>query len=86
MNEQITISDVMAARFYDRNGKIVKCPEWVEEKRCGNCIYWQMLSKDEQPPSGWAVRGSCGSYMSKGQFTTSQTSYCQEWHEKPMWE
>jgi hypothetical protein len=45
-----------------------------------------MLSKDEQPPSGWAVRGACGSYISKGQFTTSQLSYCQEWHEKPAWE
>ena len=86
MNGQITMQQAMNSRFYDRNGRIREIPEWVNEKRCGNCIYWQMLSKDEQPPAGWAVRGACGSYMSKGQFTTSQLSYCQEWHEKPAWE
>ena len=86
MNEQITIQQALNGRFYNRNGKLIECPEWVNEKRCGNCIYWQMLSKDEQQPDGWPVKGACGSYRGKGQFMTSQTSYCQEWHERPMWE
>lgn len=41
MNEQITMQQAMNARFYDRNGKLKEAPEWVNEKRCGNCMYWQ---------------------------------------------
>lgn len=76
----------MNARFYNRAGELVECPEWANDKRCGTCIYWQQLSKDEQPSAGNGVQGACGSYRSKGQFITVQTSYCQDWHEKPAWE
>lgn len=86
MTGQITMQDMMSGRFYDRNGKIRECPAWVSEKRCGNCIYWQQISKDEQPPDGYGVKGACGSYRGKGQFITVQTSFCQDWHEKAMWE
>ena len=86
MNGQITMQQAMNSRFYDRNGKIRETPEWVNEKRCGNCIYWQRWSKDEQPPAGWGVKGTCGNYRGPGHYDTAQTSYCQEWHEKPAWE
>ena len=86
MNEQITMQQAMNSRFYDRKGKLVEVPEWVNEKRCGNCIYWQRWSKDEQPPAGWGVKGTCGNYRGPGHYNTAQTSYCQEWKEKPMWE
>ena len=86
MDGQITMQQAMNSRFYDRNGKLKEAPEWVNEKRCGNCIYWQLLTKDEQPPEGWGVKGACGSYRGKGQYMTSQTGYCGDWHEKPVWE
>ena len=69
----------MNGRFYDRNGRIREAPEWVNEKRCGNCKYWQILPAYDQPPNGWGTRGLCGEHRSRNQFTTAQTSYCQEW-------
>ena len=86
MNGQMTFEDVQKNKYFDRDGHITTAPEWANEQRCGNCIYWQRLTKDEQPPAGWGVKGACGSYRGKGQFMTSQTSYCQEWHKKPAWE
>ena len=76
--EQITISNYMHNLFFDRNGKTRQAPEWVEEERCGNCEYWQLLPEYDQPPNGWGIRGLCGSHQCQNQFTTSQTSYCQE--------
>ena len=73
------MEDVISDRFYDRNGRIRECPEWVNEKRCGNCRFWQILPEYDQPPNGWAIRGLCGSHISKNQFTSAQTSFCQEW-------
>ena len=86
MEGQMTFADIRKHQFFDRNGHAMSAPEWANEQRCGNCIYWQRLSKDEQAPAGWGVKGACGSYRGKGQFMTSQTSYCQDWHEKPAWE
>lgn len=86
MKGQITMQQAMNSRFYDRNGRIRETPEWVNEKRCGNCIYWQRWLIDEQPASGYGVNGTCGNYRGPGHYTTAQTSYCSEWHEKPAWE
>ena len=86
MEGQITLQQTMNSRFYDRNGKLYEVPEWVNQERCGNCIYWQRWSTDEQPASRHGVKGTCGNYRGLGHYTTAQTSYCQEWKEKPMWE
>lgn len=77
----MTMQQVMNSRFYDRNGRIRETPEWVNEKRCGNCQFWQLLPEYEQPPNGWAVRGLCGSPISQNMFSTSQLSYCQEYKQ-----
>ena len=86
MNGQITIQQVMNSRFYDRDGRLLEVPEWVDDKRCGNCAYWQRWSKDEQPPAGWGVKGTCGNHRGQGNYEVSQTSYCQEWQERGLYE
>ena len=86
MNGQITIQQVMNSRFYDRNGRLLEVPEWVDDKRCGNCAYWQRWSRDEQPPAGWGVKGTCGNHRGQGNYEVSQTSYCQEWRERGLYE
>lgn len=84
MDGQFTLRDILQGKFYDRNGRIRECPEWVHEKRCGNCKFWQLLPEYDQPPCGWGVRGLCGSHQSRNQYTTSQTSVCQEWEGREM--
>ena len=82
MNEQLTLTDMLVNTYYDRNGRLTSCPDWVHEQRCGNCLYWQRLTKDEQPPEGWGVKGACGSHRGMGVHQTSQTGYCQDWRLK----
>lgn len=84
MTGQMTLTDAMQNRFYDRRGRLVLVPEWVKDVRCGNCEYWQLLPKDEQPPEGWGVKGACGAHWSKGQHNTSQTSYCEEYKARQL--
>ena len=75
---QMTIGDYIRSKFYDHDGRVRSAPEWVKEERCGNCRFWQILPEYDQPPNGWGTRGLCGSHVSKNQYTTAQTSYCQE--------
>ena len=84
MTGQMTFTDAIQNRFYDKNGRIKLVPEWVKDKRCGNCQYWQILPEYEQPPCGWGVRGLCGSHECQNQFTTAQTSYCQEYRVRQI--
>ena len=82
---QMTFTDIALGRFFDRHGRLEECPEWVKDERCGNCAYWQILPEYDQPPCGWGVRGLCGSHQCQNQYTTSQTSYCQEWRAADIW-
>ena len=86
MDGQMTFEEVQKNRFYDRNGHVMSCPEWVDEERCGNCKYWQILDVYQQPPCGWQVRGLCGSHRGRNQYTTAQTSYCDDYEEKSVWD
>lgn len=78
--KQITLDDLQKYIFYDRSGRTKKCPEWVDEERCGNCQNWTILPEYDQPPNGWGVRGLCG--RTQNRYTVSQTSWCQKYEEK----
>ena len=82
MMEQLSFDKVIQGRFYDRDGRIKECPEWVKDRRCGNCQHWQILDVYDQPPCGWQVRGLCGSPEGRNEYTTAQTSFCEEWEAK----
>ena len=84
MTGQMTFTDVIQNRFYDRDGRVKLVPEWVKDERCGNCRYWQILPEYDQPPCGWGVRGLCGSHQNQNRYTTAQTSYCQEYGAKQI--
>lgn len=81
MYEQITMQQAMNSRFYDRKGRLQAAPDWVNDERCGNCQYWQLLPECDQPPCGWGVKGLCGGHRSQNRNHTSQTSYCQDYRE-----
>lgn len=83
---QMTLAEVQKSWYFDRKGRKETAPEWVDEERCGNCQYWQILPEYDQPPCGWGTRGLCGSHQSQNQYTTSQTSYCQEYKERSVWD
>ena len=78
MTGQITLSDVIKDQFFDRYGNRRPLPHWVKDKRCGNCQFWEILPECDQPPNGWGIRGYCSGY------TTSQTSYCDEWRQRTI--
>ena len=78
--QQLTLSQYLNDRCFNRDGSIGEAPSWAREDRCGNCKHWEILPKEEQPPCGWGVKGICYSRRSKGQTRPSQDSYCME-HE-----
>lgn len=78
MKGQMTLTDIISQQFFDRYGNIKDLPPWVSETRCGNCQNWQLLPECDQPPNGWGIRGLCSGY------TTSQTSYCEEWRGRTV--
>jgi hypothetical protein len=82
MDGQMTLSDFILSRWFDRYGDAKQAPEWVSEERCGNCSMWTILDEYEQPPSGWGVKGLCGSHRGKNQYKTNQSSYCQDFKRK----
>lgn len=82
MDGQMTFKDVEKNKWYDRKGRVHEAPEWVNEERCGNCQFWQILDEYDQPPNGWGVRGLCGSHRGQNRYTTSQTSYCMDYQGK----
>lgn len=83
MNGQMTLADVIQDQFFDRCGNRRPLPPWVNEKRCGNCQFWELLPEYDQPPNGWGIRGICNGY-SRAQYLTSQTSCCQKWKGKTL--
>lgn len=66
---------------FKRNGKRSDLPVWANDRRCGTCEYWEIVGRDEQPPDGNGVFGSC-SFRGRYGALTDQYSYCQEWREE----
>lgn len=82
MTGQMDFSDLRKKQWYERSGRVTAaCPSWTNEKRCGTCEYWTLLTKDEQPPEGWGVFGLCGSHRGRNEHQTNQHGYCQDWKE-----
>ena len=84
MTGQITITDYMSDRTHRRNGSTTQAPYWMPKERCENCQFWEMLPTEQQPPDGWGVKGQCNyshepETMQNGYWTTSKTSYCQDY-------
>ena len=79
---QITINEWMHTLYYDRNGKTMTAPEWVDNERCGNCQFWNILPETDQPPEGWGVKGLCGSHRGMNMYRTSQCGYCGDFKYK----
>lgn len=78
--EQITLKQFMLDRYYNRDGTTTDAPKGTSIRRCGNCMHWELLPVEEQPPAGWGVKGQCNVIHDPKQTTyeqTSQTSYCQ---------
>lgn len=79
MDGQISITDYMASRTFDRNGREYEAPAWMRPDRCENCKYWERLPAEDQPPDGWGVMGMCCTIHDPRQVgyqNTSKTSYC----------
>ena len=53
-------------------------------RKCPNCIYWELLPKNEQPKYhnsyGW-----CGKHSEKCSFINGGCEFYQEWTEEPYW-
>ena len=75
---QITLTNYVRSLYFERDGKMIQAPAWVNEKRCGNCLYWTILLKEDQPPCGWGVKGTCGSHRGQNMQKTDQGSYCDD--------
>ena len=82
MTGQLSINDYMRSLYYERDGKTRTAPHWVNEERCGNCQYWTLLQKEEQPPEGWGVKGLCGSHRGMNMYCTNQIGYCGDFKYK----
>ena len=82
MQGQISMYDYMSDMTYDRNGKASPAPDWVDRERCENCTYWSKLLTCDQPPSGWGVKGTCGSHRGQNMYKTGAFSFCQEFTDK----
>lgn len=80
MDGQITIKDIKKNNSYRRDGRLTECPKWANDRRCGTCEFWEIVGRDEQPPDGNGVFGSC-SFRGRYGALTNQYSYCQEWKE-----
>ena len=83
MKGQITITDYMSDRTHRRDGSLHDAPAWMDKDRCENCRYWEILPVEQQPPSGWGVKGQCNcshepEMMEKGYWTVSSISYCDD--------
>lgn len=80
-NEQMSIADLDYT--YNRDGS-ARPADGLNPRRCENCIYWELLPKEDQPPAGWGVKGLCKfihSDKQHGYQRTGQRSYCQEFKE-----
>lgn len=69
---------------HQRDGSLIEAPRWMNEERCENCKWWEIYPVEEQPPDGWEVKGQCNyshepEQMKNGYWTTSKTSYCQDY-------
>lgn len=87
--EQMTLSRYASGQTHDRRGKVHQAPEWMDEERCENCKYWEILPVELQPPDGWGVKGQCNcvhepEMMKNGYWQVGKTSCCQDY--KAKWE
>ena len=72
---------------YDRDGSQYEAPRCMKSERCETCKHWEIFPVELQPPAGWGVKGQCNCYheeemMKNGYWTTTSTSYCQDYKEK----
>ena len=84
MTGQISITDYMSDLTHRRDGSLRPASSWMNKDRCENCKYWEIFPVDQQPPSGWGVKGQCNcshepDMMKNGYWTVSSTSYCQDY-------
>lgn len=81
MDGQMTIFDlknIFQDLTYDRYGKQHKAPAWMHKERCENCCRWARYQTEEQPPSGWGVKGWCQEHSQK----TDKCSYCMNYEKR----
>lgn len=80
-NEQLSIDDLDYMTM--KNGRVVPAPAWIHKERCENCVLWERLPKEDQPPDGWGIKGLCKFIHERqqGYQRTSSTDYCQEFKE-----
>lgn len=61
------------------DGSTKEAPKWVRPDRCGTCMSWNKLPKDEQPPADMGTLGRCSR---RGGFIAFQTEHCKHYKQR----